>query len=250
MQFLKKHYEKIILSLVLLGLGATAVWFYGAVEAARNTTVDLPAPPPAKPWVSLDLTKEWNALKAFNKPPVLVLTGEHNLFNPVTWKLLPNGNLEKITVQGTAALKITDISPLYYIIAFDRKAGDSYRLTVTPGVGRSTSLYYRLNEKDKSKPCIIVGTNDAPDGTTTLTLNIIDTGEITNVTMKNPYRRIDSYTADLQYQPDNATFTKEHVNQNITLSGEPYKIIAITNDAVTIQDIRTAQKTPIPWSGH
>ena len=66
MQFLKKHYEKIILSLVLLGLGATAVWFYGAVEAARTSEEgEASGEPPAKPWVSLNLTPE---LKLRSRP--------------------------------------------------------------------------------------------------------------------------------------------------------------------------------------
>jgi hypothetical protein len=254
MQFLKKHYEKLILSLVLLGLAATALWFYRAVESARSHNVDLPQASAPKPWTNYDLTKEVTALKAFNSPPALDLISGHRLFNPVTWKLMPEGAtnfyLKKITEEGPAALKVTDISAVYYTIAFDRQAGDAYHLVVTPGVGRANSAYYHLNEKgDKTKPVIITGTNAAADGTTTLTLSFIDSGEVTNITMKTAYRRIDSYTADLQYPPENSTFTKQHTNQIITLSGEPYKIVAITHNTVTIEDNKTAQRTPIEWSG-
>jgi hypothetical protein len=256
MQFLKKHYEKIILSLVLLGLAATAVWFYTAVEHARsNTGEQLPGPPHDKPWTNLDLTKELNALKTFNSPPGLVLSGEHNLFNPLTWKQMPDGASNwfppiKITQEGPVALKITDITPILYRITFDRQAGDAYRLNVIIGNGRPTSTgYYHLNEHGKNQPAIITGTNTASDGSTTLTLNIVDTGEVVSVATNKPYQRVDSYTVDMQYPPDNATFSRMSVNQNFRLSQEPYKIVAITNNAVTVQANKTSKRTTIEWSG-
>ena len=249
MRFLKKHYEKIILSVILLGLGATAVWFSGAVQEAQSqANADIGGERKTK-WTPLDLTPERKALDTFNKPPTVTLTGQHNLFNPVTWKMQRDGSIKKILVQGAAALLVTNITPIYYSIAYNRKAFDSYMLTVTPGSGRPSSGFSRLNEKDKTKNYIITRTNDAPDGTSTLTLSIIDTGETVTLTTNNPYKRIDSFTADFQYPPDTAVFNRQRVNDTLPLSGEMYKIIAITNNAVRVQDIRTSQQTTIEWSG-
>ena len=46
-QFLKQHYEKIILSVLLLALGAAAFWLYTSVQEANTqmTPVNTQAPP-------------------------------------------------------------------------------------------------------------------------------------------------------------------------------------------------------------
>jgi hypothetical protein len=253
MQFLKKHYEKIILSAVLLGLAAAAFWLSVAVDDAKKqlVTTTITEPPSPKPWVALDLAKYRGMLAALHNPPSLDLSGAHNLFNPVTWKRMRDGKLVKVLLEGPAALTVTDIRPLYYYIYYDSKVADGFYLYVQPPppARQETKKYYKLDEKDKSKPCVIVGTNDAPDGTSTLQLQIIATGETVSVTTKKPYRRVADYEADMKYPPDNIAPAKKRVGDDLKLSDEPYKIIAITNNALTIQDTRTLQRTKIDWIG-
>ena len=51
MQFLKRHWEKILLSAVLAGLGAAAFWLSVAVkEAAQETKAKLRQASKSKPW--------------------------------------------------------------------------------------------------------------------------------------------------------------------------------------------------------
>ena len=103
MQFLKRHFEKIILSAVLAGLGAAAFWLSMAVkEARRRPPIGYRQPAPAKP------LPEWKAiwrrcaraLANMTNAPAFELSGEHNLFNPVTWKMKRNGELFKMTQAG------------------------------------------------------------------------------------------------------------------------------------------------------
>jgi hypothetical protein len=248
MQFLKKHYEKIILSAVLLGLGATAVWFYGAVKEANSQALPV-ANEKAHRLTPLDLTAQKAALSNISKPPPLELTGPHNLFNPVTWKMGRDGVLYHVILEGPAALQVTNISPLYYMITYDRPGLGSFKFTTTTAAGRYTTGFSRVGEKDPTKNYILTGTNVAADGSLIMSLKILDNGEDVTVTTAKPYKRVDGYQADLLYPPDTAVFTNKHVNDPLTLSGEPYKIIAITNNAVTVQNTRNTQQTTIQWSG-
>jgi hypothetical protein len=250
MQFLKKHYEKIVLSAVLLGLAAAAFWLSSAVEEARQQAAPATTQPPAKtPWPTNDLSKEQAALANLHNPPALELSGDHNLFNPVTWKRMPNGDLKKVLHQGPSVLQVTEITPLYYYIKLDSRVGDGYRLNaVPPPPARPTNWFAKLGDKeDKRYPCTIVGTNAAADGSPTLQVHIIATGETNSMSSSNPYRRVDSYEADLKYTPDAISFAKKRVGSILNLSEEPYKIIAITNNAVTVQSAKTTQRTTIEW---
>ena len=120
MQFLKKHYEKIILCTVLLGLAAAAI-VMGSVITKLQEEVSQPVSEPphnTKQVVPLDLTADLLALAQITNPPPVVLSGDHNLFNPVTWRRKPNGELLKILKTGPDALKITGITPLYTVITY------------------------------------------------------------------------------------------------------------------------------------
>ena len=77
MQFLKKHYEKILLSVVLLGLAAASAALPLMVSQARDqieTTVGSVVGSKPKPWIALDLgtnQKSFTASKVrfeFNLP--------------------------------------------------------------------------------------------------------------------------------------------------------------------------------------
>ena len=61
----------------------------------------------------LDLTTDYMALALVTNPPPVVLSGDHNLLNPVTWRRMPDGNLRKILHTGPDAPSITNIIPLY-----------------------------------------------------------------------------------------------------------------------------------------
>ena len=64
-------------------------------------------------------------------------------------------------------------------------------------------------------------------------------------------KAVEGYEADLKYRASDITnrFTRRHVDNVLDLSWEPYKIIAITNNAVTVQNTNTLQKTEREWHG-
>jgi hypothetical protein len=61
---------------------------------------------------------------------------------------------------------------------------------------------------------------------------------------------VEGYEADLIYSASDLTnaFPKKHVEDALQLSEDSFKIIAISSNAVTVQDTRTSQKREKQWS--
>jgi hypothetical protein len=260
MEFLKKHYEKIVLCAVLLGLAGAVLWMQSALVKVRAqvTPVVLGPPPKTAPPVPLDLSADQQALAEITNPPTVVLSGAHNLFNPVTWKRKANGNLIKIIKTGPDALIVTNIIPLYTIIAYEYPSPGSpvYVMSAETNVDlrrpnpHKRTEHARKDQKVKSGLYIVRGIKGAENDPSEINLEIIATGE-TNVwvSTNTPYKRADSYLADLKYDPDpTLSLLKKRVNDEFNLDNEPYKIVEITNDAVRVQSRRTTKVTEIKWT--
>jgi hypothetical protein len=255
MQFLKRHYEKLLLSAVLAGLGAAVVWLSMAVAESKTQIPAEPGTPTAaKQWTAVDLAPFQNAVKSATNAPAFSLTGEHNLFNPVIWNRLSDGTLVKITRTGTSALAVTDIRPLYFTITLESQAGEGFYLSAKHASRPPVRWFARVGEKATAqKPYPIVGTNAAPENPSALTLQvqILATGEIVAVSSDAPYKVVEAYEADLRYEASDETnvFTGRHIADSLVLSGESHKIIAIDSNAVTVQNAGTGKKSDRQWSG-
>jgi hypothetical protein len=259
MEFLKKHYEKMVLCVVLLGLAAAVLWSKSASEKVKEQAVGpVTGPPPrTTPPPPLDLSNEQQALAQLTNPPPVVLSGDHNTFNPVTWKRKANGDLIKIIKTGPDALMVTNIVPLYTIISYIRpNEGPIYVMGIQSNADLSQpnthpkTVYPRKDEKNKSWPFIVRGTKGAEADPSEINLEIIDTGNTDVwVSTNNPYRQVSSHWADLKYDPEpQLDLRKKKVKDELTLDNEPYIIVEITNDAVRVQSRRTTKVTEIKWN--
>ena len=96
MQFLKKHYEKIILCIVLLALAVAAVMLSIRVSAVKRSldkagkTIESY---PEVPLKAVDLTVFQNSLTVHTNPSPVAMTNRHLLFNPVRWYKNPDGSI-------------------------------------------------------------------------------------------------------------------------------------------------------------
>jgi hypothetical protein len=250
MEFLKKHYEKIILSLVLIGLAVVAVRLPMAISQAKEELANPTGPlPKAKPVAPFDFSPEQKALNDITNPPHAVLSGENNLFNPVLWKLKPDGNLIKITKEGPSALTITNIAPLYLIISYDSApAGGTggFYVWTQRQPEKKNKEYLHVNQKSNSGLFTVTGIKGPADNPTELQLELLETKETVSISNNKPYQRIDGYEADLTY-PAAEPMRKRKVGDIIKLEGEPYKIIEITDKAVRVES-STAKQTKIDWN--
>ena len=259
MDFLKKHYEKIILCVVLLCLAAAVLWMNSATKKAKEGAHDSTAgrAPKTAPPEAFDLTPYQQALAQITNPPTVLLAGEHNLFNPVTWKRKANGDLLKIVKSGPDALVVTGITPLYTVISFERPMeGSIYVMNVQSNVPdpnqpslHAKSLYPHKDEKNKGWPFIVRGIKGAENDPSEVNLEILETGD-TNVwvSTNHPYKHVQSYYADLKYDPETLTLLKRKVKEEFNLDNDPYIIVEITNDAVRVQSRRTTKVTEIRWT--
>ena len=124
MDFIKKHYEKVILSLVLLGVVGALValpFVIAKDKADMEAMADIVTPKP-KDLPPLDLSAENNILARMQTSYALDLSTTNKLFNPVTWKKNEAGDLLKITsgheIDAEAAV-VTNITPLYFILSLE-----------------------------------------------------------------------------------------------------------------------------------
>jgi hypothetical protein len=254
MQFLKRHFEKIILSAVLAGLGAAAVWLSVAVKDAQvSLTAGVSNAPPAKAWVEPPLATYNDALQSLKAVPAFSLTGEHNLFNSGTWKRLRDGSLVKMKQSGVEALAVTEIRPLYFSITLDDTTGAGYYLITKHGLGPQQRYFSPIGAKASPRiPYPVVGTNSAPGNPSVLMLQvqIPETEETVSVSAKAPYKSLEGYEVDLKYSASDVTnvFLKRHLEDTLQLSEDFFKIIAVSSNAVTVQDTRTSQKTEKQWN--
>ena len=252
MEFLKKHYEKILLSVVLLGLGVAAAWLPMVIKQVEVETKDKAVPvsePSPKPLPPLDLSKESVALQAVTNQPPVSLSGGHNVFNPVTWKRTSDGLLMKVPKEGPEVMMVTNIAPLFTVVSYDRPSGSGYYMSYQQQSVKKGTEFVKVDEKDKSGLFIIREVKGAPEDPSELIIEMQDTMEKASVKKGAPYQRVDGYTVDLKYDPDKRTYNKKHLDDVIQLSGKNYKIIYITNNAVRVRDIINDKPTTIPFSG-
>jgi hypothetical protein len=271
MQFIKKHYEKVLLSIVLLGLAAAAAWLPWQVsherdrleEIRRNLTVKVKA----KPFKGLDdwLSTNKTTLARVESPLNLELSGPHNLFNPVQWKKMPDGALVPIRTGselGPRALKIAQIRELTMKVIFDgvESGGGSndppkYKVTIKNqakdkterGDQRTVSMNApRLNLFE------LVNVQGPTNDPVALVLKLKDGFEPITVTKDKAYEHVVGYTADLVYPPGKQPLNNKRTGDEIKLEGDPerYKIVAITQNEVVLSADSNKRRTVIKYNGN
>src|SRR5882724_9802735 len=135
MDFLKKiatvcrsHYEKMLLSLVLLGL-AGAVVYLSKIKSDEDDKIKEFLKVVVQKKVAgvkpVDLSANDAALRLMTNPPALNFSLPHHLFNPVKWQRRPppdNTLIKLVTGDevGWGKMTITRITPLNFIINLDR----------------------------------------------------------------------------------------------------------------------------------
>src|SRR5262245_55355756 len=110
MDFLKKHYEKILLGVVLIGLAAAVVFLQFVVSNEKEKLTTLTATvlnPKVKELTNLDLTLLETALKRVDAPSMIDLGPPNRLFNPMPWQKSADGRLIPSQKVGPTAVTIT-----------------------------------------------------------------------------------------------------------------------------------------------
>ena len=262
MEFLKNNYEKVILSVVLLGLAVAAVllltWVGNEKRAVEESEQGLTQVPP-KMLKPTDVSTNEAAIQRLVRPPHIQLAGEHNLFNPVQWKKLPDGRTIAIRTGreiGPGALVVTAITPLYLKIEFEGAGGSpeapQFRFKVTREAEKSPSkripTTFSVTGVGQKSPLFIVRDARPKEGPTEFLLEMLDDKEQVTVAKDKPYASVDGFSASLKYPPENLTFTGKRLHDALVFAGDTNKIVAITETNVTVAAASNTKRTTVTYT--
>jgi hypothetical protein len=260
MQFLKKHYEKIVLGVVLAGLigGLVFMLFYIAAEKqAMEEKVSSIINRPAKPLDDLNLTTNLAAAARFQAPFFLDLETASKVFNPFEWVKTPDGRLVKKATSLTQVVVVTNIAPLYLVLSLESVAtnelGARYVIGVqkqadkTPSKRVKQQRYVSMGDKPNDTFALveIKGPAENPDG---LVLKLGDSGELVTISRGQPYRRVDGYMADFRYDLEKKLFRAQRIGNVVSFGGASYQVFDITQNDLILSDQSNQKKTSLPFA--
>ena len=243
MDFLKKHYEKLVLSIVLLAVAVAAFLLTVQVGNVKQTLADQLQQKIVKkgavlPPINLS-TNQAIASRAAARIKV-VLDGPHNTFNPGSWEKTPDGLRRKPGKAGLAGLSITRVIPLNLVVAFKAVAGTAgeyrYQYSVirefekVPASRQARIKSLNLGAKDDLIHLVEVkGPKEDP---TELVCELVETRERFVLTKDKDFRKPFGYAADLR--SEGKDFLAKRVDDALNLSGVTYKIVAIGKDELVV----------------
>jgi hypothetical protein len=252
MEFLKNHYEKVLLAVVLLGLAVVVGLLPMKIPEAPASETAAPQNPPTP----LNLVTNQAALNMLSNLPPLVLSGTNNLFNPVTWRRTQDGSMIKLisdNLIGPGAVIYQKAIPLYFILSYDGVNGSNYIIGVAqeahknPNLRSKKLLYVTPNETTEFFKLIQV--NGAPDAPSDLSLQLVDTKEVVSISKEKPYKRVTGYLADLKYAPkgvsENLTWSAKRAGDKLIFDGDTNNIVDISSNVVVLSASSTGKRTTL-----
>jgi hypothetical protein len=262
MDFLKKHYEKILLGLVLAGLIGALVFmpFYISSDNAAMTelTDGIIKRTPAE-LTNLDLTAETTVTARLHADYKLDLETVNRGFNPLEWVKAPDGSLVLAGHNGPQLVIVTNITPLYLIITLDsvttNEIGTRYTIGVEKQGEKVPSKRHKvprfISKGDKpNETFALVDVKASPDNPDAdeLTIKLVDTGEVIPLSKAKPYHHVDGYSADFRYDPEKKSFHGRRVGDKVTFNGTDFTVDGISQDELILQDQSNQKKTTRPLS--
>lgn len=257
--FIKRHYEKILLAVVLLLL-VVAVALLPIMIASEQEQIErryneITRQPP-KPLTNLDLSFAYAALDRTKLTVTPVFADEnHKVFSPVKWIKTADGRLVKAgkTAEGAEAVEVVKVTPLYLAITLESvsAATTNYLIKVIKeteesAAKRTSSRYLAVG--DKTDLITLREVQGAPDKPTALVVEVNETGERVTITPERGFRRIDGYAVDLRYGPERKFWPNRRKGNTITFANDEFTIAAInmiaTNEfEVVLSSKSTGKKT-------
>ena len=260
MDLLKKHYEKILLGIVLVGLAVGTAFLPLMITGERDELThkaDEILSRKVEPLPPLELSRQTELFKRAESPLRIDFSTGNRLFNPVPWVKAADGHLIKAQEGniGPKAVVVTKISPLFTTITLDNvtvsDSGARYVIGVTreasqvPSQRRKKQYYASLNAKNDA--FIIRDVKGPAEAPTELVLELNETGEQISISKDKPFSREDGYLADLKYEPERKTWNGRRKGTQVSFGGEDYIVVAISKDEVVLSAKSNNKKTPIQY---
>jgi hypothetical protein len=245
MQFLKKNYEKILLGLVLLGLVVAVAFLPFLIDNEKQAQEErrkMKFEYVVKPLTAPDTNRYEAVLKRAAIPLVLDFATSNKVVNPVRWLKSNNGPVRMPVGEELKQLELVKTSPLHLIISLDSvstsDAGSRYVIVVeqqaAPKPNQRGRRPYYVSVGDRKDMFVVRDVKGPADNPTSIVLELTDTGEQISISKDKPFIRVDGYTADLQYKPENRSFYNRRVGDRISISSETYNIVAISQNELVL----------------
>ena len=249
MQFLKKNYEKILLALVVLAALGVVAFLPIVVSQQKQKLDDLEhtvREKHTKGEPPVDLAADDVLLKRPDSGVTLNLATPHKVFNPVRWQMKAGGTIiPNPAGKEVEVLQLTNTSPLYEIFSLVTVSvtaglpthygiGIAHETGATPSQRLPKVTYVELNRTTNNITVVAAeGPEEAPDN---VTLLLSDTHQKVVISKEKPYKRVEGYTADLTYPPENKSFLNRRKTDasSICFAGECYKIVDIEESQVVL----------------
>jgi len=260
MDFLKKHYEKVLLGVMLAGLIGMLVFmvFYIAsqtsdMEARRANLIN----PPVRELTNLDMTMEDGATARLKSPYILDFDTTNKLLNPLEWQRALDNSLTLKKNTGPQRVVVTATTPLYTIISIEstttNELGARYvikveRQAAATQAKRAPSRHY-VSPGDKANDAFqLLSVKGPPENPDSLALKLTDTGEEITITKDKPYRRVDGYSADFRYDIEKKVFRGKRVGDKVSFGGVDYSVVEISEHELILMDQSNQKKTSLPFN--
>ena len=244
MDFLKKHYEKLILSVVLLVVAGTAFWLTQKVDTVRTTLEEqlkLTVGGKKKALKPVDLTNDVVALKQVSAPFQLDLSSSHNVFNPIRWIRGTDGSPKPDPRRDlSSSLKLVNTAPLNLTVVYlgPTGTGDPYRyqFSVTRDYEKKVAsrrpITISLTEGTKNEWFYLREVHGPKDTSTEVVIELLEGNERATLTKDKPFSRSRGYQADLRFEAKD--FPARRAEDSLNLAGSQYKIVAIGKDELVV----------------
>jgi hypothetical protein len=260
MDFLKKHYEKILLGVVLIGMAVALALLPFFISSEKAKLTDMKSAvlhPKVKPLTNLDLSLPEQSLKRLASPAVIDFGPPNRLFNPLPWEKTADGHLISRESVGPSRIVVTNITPLFLVLTLDSvtvsDSGPKYVIGIekqaaaTPGQRNKKQSLCSLNPPTKNETFTMLEVRGKPEEPSQIVVQLNDSGDKAIITKEQPYRRVDGYMADLHYDLEKKSWPHRRVNSTPPLSfnGEEYNIVAINQNEVVLSAKLNGKKWPI-----
>jgi hypothetical protein len=260
MDFLKKHYEKIILGGVLLVLAVGAALLPVKIGSERDDLKQKETEiisRPAKPLEPLNFSTQQLRVAELRMATTLDLSSTNKVLNPLFWQKTADGRKIKIKTgeeTGPKALVVMRQTPLYLTISLDgintSEATPRYTISVereaAPERNKRTKKPYFATVNNKNDAFVLREVKGPPEDPEVV-LELADGGEMITVSKTKPFRRIDGYMVDLKYPLENRPpWIGQRVGSTLKFDNEDYTIVAITKNEVVVSAKSNQKKTPVP----
>jgi len=262
MDFLKKHYEKILLSVVLTGLLVAAVFLSIQVKETKdklNEQVRVIIASEPKNLIALSFEKAEKSVAKTKSPPVLDLTLSNHVFGPLRWVQTPPPDEKIIPLKtgaewGPQALVVSNMAPLYLRLSLDNVSGnpDSLKYTVTlireadPIPSRRGAARRTVGPQPGKNDLFALKEIKSPGENARLVIVLEGETEPVEISKAEPYRRVAGWVADFKYPLENLSFLKRREGDALAFAGESYKIIAIREKEVVILSEANEKRYTVP----